>query len=255
VTAIIGFVNNQSIILASDSQMSNLQNGTKQCDSKKIAEVNFAGGHSALIARAGSVAGADLFQETFEDMAARTHVTGWRTIADTAEAALKFCRKKVLDGFSHPSLTAEMCLSQLDDYSCSLLIAYFFNDHPFIFSGDSTGAITIKLTHKFAAMGSAASVASFILEGFDLDAFTGEQALALAVYTIEMCKQTDLYCAGRTQVGRLRNTPPFCRIQDPWIIDRMQKAVSETKTHMTKTLGEQIVSRIPYGEIEFSDED
>ena len=104
VTAVIGFYGNGSLTIATDSQMTFETAGAKQCDSKKINHVEFADGVNVIVARAGVIETADLFQEIFEEMAAGTRVQDWRFVANTVEEALKETRRRMLDGVNHDAL-------------------------------------------------------------------------------------------------------------------------------------------------------
>jgi len=81
VTAIIGFSVKNSVFVASDSQMSDTGAGTKRRDSKKIAIIKFKNGVGCLIARAGAVSTADLFQDIYSEEAAAIEFSSWRTAA------------------------------------------------------------------------------------------------------------------------------------------------------------------------------
>jgi 20S proteasome alpha/beta subunit len=238
VTAVIGFCVNDSVILATDSQMTDTVTETKECDFKKIARIQFKDGHSALIARAGVISTADLFQEHFEQLAGASEVTDWRTIANVAEAAIKQARQKMMDGFHHRDLKKGEMQAYLAGELCTILLAYVFQRQPYIFVFDSIGANPIKQTHPFVALGSGSLIARSILQGFEFNSLKEYEAVGLAFYTIEMCKRTDLYCSGPVQVARADQRG--CWIYGQQFTNEMEEAVRKTYATSRAALAKQI---------------
>ena len=219
--------------------MTNQMAGTKQCDSRKLLQVRFKNRFSAMVARAGAIEGADIFHEIFETLAATTEVTGWRTIADTAEAALKQARAKILSNFQEPAFTSDQIQEHLASLYHELVLAYFYRGKPYIFKADSTGATTIKVSHPFVALGSGRNVASFILEGFDTLSLDEDESVGLAAYVIEMCKRTDLYCAGPVQIGIMTRTNG-AQLFDPSFSRILQEAVEDTHKRAQLNLAKEV---------------
>lgn len=223
--------------MATDSQMT--LGGTKQCDSKKLLRVKFKNNAHAVVARAGSIQGADIFHELFESLALETEITGPRTIADAAETALKQARTKILGNARHDAMSSEECITHLDDYYHEMLLAYVYNGKQYMFTGDSKSAVTVKSTHPFVALGSGRGVAASILEGFPTDTLDRNQSTGLAAYVIEMCKRVDLYCAGRPQIGAIGPDGKFLYAARQAMVP-LQQAIEITHEAMKETLIIQI---------------
>lgn len=196
VTAVIGFVCSNAIVLASDSQMTS---GDTKLSTQKIHGVKFLDGSEAIFAFAGNLSGANLFTEIFDDLAKRTESDAPRKIADTAELAIKEARSKILDGFRHPSLSHEQCLENLHQNYCEVILAYYFEHQSHIYHLRLDMGVAVKCEGDFMAIGSASNIAGFTLTGFDLRSLPFHLAAALSVYVIEACKRADLYCSGMTQ--------------------------------------------------------
>lgn len=242
-TAVIGFFGNGSITVATDSQMT--CGGTKQCDSKKIDKIEFQSGQVALVARAGAIETADLFLEIFEEMAA-VNVENWRTIANVAETALKETRKRLLDGYRHEALSAEHCREYLSARYGEFLIAYMFGGQPHMFRADSEGAVAIKVSTRFTAMGSGRNIASLLLEGSHFLHLNQNERAGLAAYVIEMCKRADLYCSGQVQIGDLNNVGKGYKIYEPEEVEKMQAAVVKTHHAVQSRLGKLITANFKH---------
>jgi 20S proteasome alpha/beta subunit len=235
VTAVIGFTTKEGIVVATDSQVT--RGNVKRCDSRKLVEVRFKGG-SALVARAGSVEGADIFHEIFDNLAASTEVTSARTMADCAELALKQARAKIIDAANHSGLPDDYGRTHFESLAHSVLLAYVFQGKPYIFQADSIGTNAIKNLHHFVTAGSGQDTAAFILEGMDTNSMSELSGIGLAAYTIEMCKRADLYCAGPTQIGYVDQFRT--RILDREEMELTERAVTKTYRNVCDTLANHV---------------
>ncbi|HVW19836.1 MAG TPA: hypothetical protein VHC86_01350 [Opitutaceae bacterium] len=235
-TAVIGFHTKDAVILATDSQMTAKE--TKRLSSTKLWQVDFKGGHKALIARSGSIDGADIFHEIFAELASDTEITGWRTAADTAETALKRAKAKIIENAGY-LMAKSAGRKYLEELHHQFLLANVFHGASFLFCGDSVGGFTKLVSEPFEAIGSGREVAGFILDGMKLRLLAEHAGHGLAAYTIGMCKRANIYCAGPLQLGTI-DLKGECTIFDERYIRMMEAAVEKTDEAVTATLGRQI---------------
>lgn len=246
VTAVIGFIAKDHIVLASDSQTTT-PDGVK-LSMRKIHRIGFPDKNAALVAIAGVVDGAELFLETFASMATDTPCDEPRAIADCAERAMAKCRKKILDSFRHESLTPEQAIEHLGNRFCQILLGYYHLAHPFLYLLDMHGATAVRSTRDFLAAGSGGSVAGATLKQFDLQSLDNIHAVGIAVYTIEACKRADLHCSGSCQVGQIDMVQNACFVISPTNIKNMEVAAANVYDALGKEMGNKIAKefrRIP----------
>lgn len=210
VTAVLGFVNGavhkdgDMIVMASDSQMSAYPYSTaRQVGYPKLGKIAFKGEkHHAMIAKAGTLMTANHFEELFAREAAEViPKTPW-SIAEVAERAMKQVRSKIMGVFTEAAPWSDDTKAQrMRDYHCEIMLAYFFDGIPHIYVMTSDACFPDPQKQPFAAVGCAANVVSSVLSGFGLKEMKPDNALALSVYAIEMCKKNDLACGGDVQLG------------------------------------------------------
>jgi hypothetical protein len=105
-TAVIGFVNQETIIMASDSQMSSYPYSTaKQVGYPKLGSVMFSqpgsdDRHFAMIAKAGVLMTANHFEDLFTAEAAKMRPGSPRAIANLAEKTMKQGRAEIMGLFA-----------------------------------------------------------------------------------------------------------------------------------------------------------
>lgn len=223
VTIVIGFVSDNAIVLASDSQIS-YSDTAKIHGVTKIEPVTFQNKQQVLVAKAGTMDTANAFIEYFSAKAAGLTITSSRTVPDLAEQAIREVRTKIFDQFRDPALTSDDYLRHWDDYSCEFLIAFYALGQPYIVTIKSYHCLATLTRTPFTAIGCASNLASFVLYGFDFNRMDFSQSLGLAVYTVQMCKEHDSGCGGHVQVGIISSINGQCTIFPRDIIHRYEQA-------------------------------
>lgn len=201
VTILIGFTARDAVVLASDSQTTYLGLGAKDLDAKKVVSVALPSGGSVALAKCGSLAVADYFQEQFEILLAHASITHTRAIADLAEAAMRTTHRRLLLGLREEGASPDELRQQLCDNDCECLLGYMQDEKPNLYSLNLQSLLAIKICGPFHVTGSGANLARSILSGFDLSGMSSTESLAVAAYAIEITKKFDEYCSGKTQIA------------------------------------------------------
>ncbi len=222
-----------------------MTSGETKLEMQKIHEAKFAGGLKAVFAFAGEVDAALIFQDVFSRLAEAKNVTSSRTIADTAEEAVKETKAKILDGFKHPAFTPEQAREHLKKNACEILLAYAFEHKPYIFRLTLEIAVAIPETNKsFSTVGSARNIAAFFLNAFPrLREINLALASALAVYVIVGCKSYDLFCSGKCQLSWIFIKEGGIHIshKDNPDIDTLEASAIQAHRKINAELGHKIV--------------
>ena len=239
-TIAIGFACKDGIVVASDSQMST---GTKykQPNEPKIGVLKFSGDQYAILAIAGSLAGARCFQQILEIDTVSLKITDERSIANCAESALKKTRSKMLDYADHPSLAGDGKQAHLDQLDFEVLLAYYFDGKPFIYGLSLSNGIAIRGRHPYEAIGCGSDVAGVILTGADFSSYLTEEAIGLAFYTIEACKKFDQACGGPIQHLILdasgKHAPaPLSKQKSDWYEEAVRKIDQDTQLLISQSI-------------------
>lgn len=199
VTIAIAFTCKDGIVVASDSQMSAAGTKYKQPDEPKVSSLAFAGDHHAILAISGALDGARSFQQVFEEVAFKTEVLNRDSIANAAEVAIKQTRSRMLEYVDHRGVTSDERREHLAQQDFEVLLAYYFDGTPFVYSLKLANGIAIKGRHPYEAIGCGSDIAGVILTGTDFKTYLTEEVIGLAFYTVEACKKFDQACGGKIQ--------------------------------------------------------
>lgn len=80
---------------------------------------------------------------------------------------------------------------------------YVWGRTPFIYTLGFESGWTVISSRAFEAVGCGAGIANYVLSGFSFDNMEPDGAIGVMAYTVEMCKNHDGGCGGRTQIGLL----------------------------------------------------
>ncbi len=200
--------------------------------------------HHAMIAKAGSLTTANAFEDLFEQEAAKMKPDRPRAIADLAEKVMGQVRSKIMSLFTEAGPWAdESKMQRMWDHDCEVMIAYYFDDQPYIYRLTLASCVADLQRQPFAATGCGANVAASVLSGFDLAKMDSLQACALAVYAIEMCKKNDSACGGDVQMGVLSyfaEHPAY--FFEPDVLKDYMSAANETGAQMQGVLAEKLAT-------------
>jgi hypothetical protein len=163
VTIAIGIIGKQdgqrpAIVLASDSQTT--YGAPKSLDAQKIAYVNFKD-DQIIVAQAGSSQLGDKVIEGMVKIAKGMSFKNSETGALVAQQALREVRQQLLEAkkdFSYSDMK-QICF----DNSLELIVAYYFNRKPYMFTLDLERAMFFRVKSPTVAIGIGGDLGKFLL--------------------------------------------------------------------------------------------
>ena len=198
VTIIVGIIAKDHIVVGSDGQTSKTTSQTaKRLDADKIAPLAFKDGVKALIAESGDSTITSRLIELIVEDAKGISVSDYRTPADCAERAVRKLKQEILLPLMPEKRTAEELQEIFNTYDASLLVAYYHNKTPYLYSIDFATGIACR-DHKYALLGCGSNVAELLTTWFDFSQMDFAQALVTAAFIIGEVKKVDAYCGGLT---------------------------------------------------------
>ena len=197
-TIIVGIICHEAIVLASDSQTTS---GTsKRTDTEKISPVVF-GNLETLVAQAGYAPFSGQAVEIFTNLAKGKEITDYRQVAETAEQAMRQLKDRIR--FQQGDCTMEELREFVwkHELGCELMIAYHFEEKPYLFTIDMVVGIANKVNARYEAIGCGANLGAYLLSELCEPDMHFDHAAVLAVYVVEIVKNHDAYCGGQTKLG------------------------------------------------------
>lgn len=244
-TIVLGFACKDTLIFASDSQMSFEGGGFKRWDLPKLTGVRFKNDVYAMIGVAGVVTSANQFRDVFERMAATVDATGPQSIADTAEQAMKETRRRFLDFLDDGVTTTEQKQKHLETLNFAVLLGCYSKGKAHLATSEFWHGLFQWSRLPFETIGCGHSVANFVLSGCDLPSLNFSDALGLAVYAVDRCKKFDDACGGPVQhlmTNEGRAGYPFAFSE--WILDVYAKAATALDKLIPQTLIASIAAEV-----------
>ena len=212
VTIIVGIVSKDAIILASDSQTTF---GTvAQLDVEKITKLRFSDA-VALVAQSGSAVHSGRAVEILEDLAKDQSLTDYRTVADLAQKAMRSLKDELR--FQNGDCTMDWLHEHMlkNGTCCELMLAYFFDGKPYIYTIDLMMGIANRKTSHYAAIGCGSNLGNYLLAEHAKPNMESEFAAVTSIYVVENVKKHDAFCGGPTKIGAVRRPPkPNCHSWD-----------------------------------------
>jgi 20S proteasome alpha/beta subunit len=242
VTIAIGLLSNDSIIVAADSQTT--CDNIKNTDAEKISLVEFAD-CGVMVAQAGNADRAGRAIEILSDMASSEKLSNKRSAAELAERAILQVKKE---------LRQQQCdctMEELRDFvwkheqDFKLLIAHYFEGVPYFYIADFLVGAANRENRHFAAIGTGAELASYLLGEYFKPNTPFNPTFATALYVIEEVKKHDSYCSGTTRFAFARPQKwPGMMLQE--LIDDICKELGKfneaTRESRNKTMTEMLES-------------
>jgi len=202
VTIIVGLVCEKCVLLASDSQTtySSSTGATKRNDTQKISLVTLRNGQ-AIIAQAGDATLSGRAIEILTEMARGRDLNDYRTVADLAQQAVRKLKDELRIANCDCTIEQLRDFIEQDGSHFELMIAYYYEREPQVFTLDFKVGIATKQPKPFTAVGSGSPIAGYILSWFDIPKMTVQQCAFTAMYAVEEVKKVDPYCGGSTRVA------------------------------------------------------
>ena len=154
-----------TIVFASDSQTT-YPGGQKRLDAKKIKSVNFNDAQ-ILVAQAGSAELADQAVEIMRQKAETVDVSNEYVVGDLAKAAVREIRNHLFDINKINTLPLEeQTRFWRENHAFDLLLGFYFNGDPYMYSIDLERCYPIKIQSQFSSIGCGQYVADFLLSEY-----------------------------------------------------------------------------------------
>lgn len=243
-TIIIAVVCADSIVVASDSQVSaSSLSSSKRMDGQKIYEVAFTNA-KALLATSGSITFGQRAVELTQNDCASQPLIDQRQLAETAAKSAGEANRFMLSPYGGTTLSKDDIDRILSENNFSLLTANYFTSEgetlPFIYVIESIKQSPVKM-ENYAAVGCGAGVAEFLISWFDFSKMLAREAAVAAAFIIGEVKKADCYCGGPTQVRVLFPGGIMRIIEDmPMIEAEVEKGSRLYKSHWATSASEMI---------------
>jgi 20S proteasome alpha/beta subunit len=193
VTILTGIICQDAIVLASDSQMTDIVSGDVSYIDK-IGVVNFVAGQ-ALVAQAGLPSITNRVVETMREKAHGIKVTDWRIVTQIAEDSIR--ETKI-------PLDAEQ-KTYLRDNGSALMLAFYAAGKPHLYTIDISGSGTVNPAGQhYATAGMGVALANYLLSEFTEPRASSDIGIAASIYVIKKVKDNNRYCGGDTTVKVVR---------------------------------------------------
>jgi 20S proteasome alpha/beta subunit len=203
-TIIVGLICKDAIVVASDGQ--NTNGLLKRLDAKKISFIRGADGY-ALVAESGSSELSQRAVEILKSKATGKPITDYRTLADLAEEAVKEVRAVMISNYASTHFSIEEFQRYLrDNWAFSLMLAYYCDNKPYIFTIDNIGQFANKCSQHYSAMGCGGDLGMYLLSEFAAPQQGYATGLTTSVYVVEKVKQNINGCDGMVQIGMIYPT-------------------------------------------------
>lgn len=196
-TIAIGLLCKQGIVLASDSQTTDIQTGRFCRDVAKIHALRFKDGKEALVAESGNVAFSSTVIEILSNLAKNEALNDGRSFAELAQKALGQFKSQLSSCYP----TGEDKQRHLNENYTEIILADYCNGQNLFTLDFGLGTANRVNSAQYVAIGCGAPVASFLLDQFYTDKMHLGQAIATAIYVVEQVKKTDFRCQGPTKAG------------------------------------------------------
>ena len=142
--------------------------------------------------------------------------------------------------------TAEELQAVFDRYEAALLVAYYHDEQPYLYSIDFSTGIACR-EYKYALLGCGANVAEMLAGWFEFSQMDFQTAIVTTAFIIGEVKKVDAFCGGRTNLmaigqksGTLRaaKSPALLQVLE----DEVERSFQEYKNTWATRAIEMIAS-------------
>lgn len=203
-TIITGLIGKDAIFLASDSQTTYGNGGSKTLNAKKLSVVEFQN-QTALVAEAGAADPSGRAVELFQRAAKEKTVENSETIIGLAREIVRSIRNEQIE-MNNLSEDGRRRFFK-EEFAFNLMIGYYFANEPYLYTIDIDWCLPHRVTSHCAEIGIGDTVARHILNEISEPGMHFKEALATSIYVIEKVKQSVDSCGGPAQAGYVYSIP------------------------------------------------
>ena len=176
----------------------------KRTDAEKIVPVKFATGN-VLVAQAGNAGNSARAIEILREMAKDKPINDYRVPADLARLAMMQVKSELRQQYCNCTVGELQDFIWKDELQSELLLAYYFDNKPYIFKIDLAAGRSDKETSWYAAIGCGANLGSYLLSEHTKPAMNYGLTSIIASHVIETVCKHDAYCSPPAKVGLIIN--------------------------------------------------
>jgi 20S proteasome alpha/beta subunit len=201
VTLIVGIVCKDQIVIASDSRTtfpSHIQE-----DTKKISVLEFKCG-KALVAHAGFTALSGDAIDILTQRAANFDPKHFRDLPELAQTVLNELYVRQASVYKESQRDSIHSFMR-DNVGFALILAFFHERKPYIYTLNFPMLSIEKATTHFAATGQGETLGAYLMKEYTDPGMDSELGIAVAVYVVETVGKHDKTVGGPTRVGIVEN--------------------------------------------------
>lgn len=194
-TIVIGIKCASGIVVACDSRTTD-PTGLVRDNANKIHVITFQDTNTAIVAEAGNEALSSRTVEMISTIAKERRIIDYRTMASCAEESVAQLKHQIREQYRG---TSEELQRHFESYAFELMIAYYHEGRPYLFTLDFVQGLAIKRDRLHHSIGCGSMLADFLLDGIDVVNFGTGEGMWTAVYAVEEVKKFDPRCGGKTR--------------------------------------------------------
>jgi 20S proteasome alpha/beta subunit len=252
VSIIVAISAMDALVVASDSRSTDEDNHTRN-DVQKIFPITMrlhGQEHGefgiGLVAHSGNIqASGRAVELLLDDLRCKEEFKDRRMIADAAQRAVTTVKNEIREQFKG---TAEELQKHFTDHDFDLLIAYYFERKPCLYTVKFGIGLAQPRRERFVCTGCGGNLADFCLADLDVGHMQRTQAVATAIYAVEEVKRFDPFCAGETQIGiacstyreHLKRHEPCAVIAEKPSVERLAKVINAASCQASRNWAQEM---------------
>jgi len=222
VSIAIAIVGCDFLLMAADSQTT--RDNIKRTDAEKVSSVKIVN-CNALIAEAGNADRSRSVIDAFVVLSQDAHVTDYRSVADLFGNAMLKVRQEIRKQRFDCSAEDLAEYFRKEEQQSWFMCGHYFEKCPYVYTAELAGGSVSKSAganqeSHFAAIGTGADLAVYLLGQHSKPAMGISEAPGLALYVIGEVKKHDAYCSGQTRIYFLKEKGRAFKLAQP-VVDEL----------------------------------
>jgi len=199
-TAIAALVCRDGIVIASDSETT--EQDMVRRDAEKITVLAMESSQ-VLVAESGNAESSRTAIEFLDKLAKHSKLDDYRKVADMGSEAMLACKREIASHSYHCKMERLNDLIRRDGLDCTLMICHFFNENPFIFTGDLLSGKFVMRPFAHWSIGIGKHITQYILNRLYQPDCDLREAVRVAAYAVGEAKQSVPGCDGPTRIATI----------------------------------------------------
>jgi hypothetical protein len=199
-TISIGFLCKDSIVMATDTQVSYMGSTHKACNADKLISLDFPD-VTAVVVMAGGLEFFSALRGKLEIKAPVTEIKTIRSIPDAVADAIREVKSDLWKAALKEQRTRERWQRVFADEGCDMLIGFYHQGAPHLFRAFFVSGLVSPVTADYEMIGSPLVLVDYLLSSIPMFNLKTSDAMALAAYVVQMAKDHDQACGGITRLA------------------------------------------------------